>query len=116
MQHPSASPMTAYLNPQIRNSPVNSSLRLRPPHTTLISRGCRDRKTTGARAQGEDRAGPHSHSDVLFYALGSRALVTWLTPPQPAPALLTARAEDGGNEMVTREYYSKRGEARLTRP
>ena len=35
MQHPSASPMTAYLNPQIRNSPVNSSLRLRPPALPL---------------------------------------------------------------------------------
>ena len=28
-------------------------------------------------------------------------LVTWLTLPQPGPALV--RAEDGGNEMVTRE-------------
>ena len=32
-------------------------------------------------------------------------LVTWLTLPQPGPALVPQpRAEDGGNEMVTREY------------
>ena len=29
-------------------------------------------------------------------------LVTWLTLPQPGPT--KPRAEDGGNEMVTREY------------
>eukprot|EP00964_Phaeocystis_antarctica_P056865 scaffold33583_cov61-Phaeocystis_antarctica.AAC.1 len=43
---------------------------------------------------------------TLPYGLRSMPLVTWLTLPQPGPALV---AEDGGNEMVTREYFRSHG-------
>ena len=39
--------------------------------------------------------------DLTGWAM-STPLVTWLTLPQPGPA--EAKAEDGGNEMVTREF------------
>ena len=57
------------------------------------------------------RGAPRADRPSTLISVGSTSLVTWLTPPsawpgfsQPGPALVLSQAEDGGNEMVTREY------------